>query len=272
MSYVTGYNGTVRTREQLLVWSHWQALDPEFARRTLALLDASATAGRPLGIGSVVRTEQGQRDLFLTRHVLVTTGGCCSFEGKRYALRPGMAHAAPPGRSYHERTPTSDRAFAIDFTGDLKFLDEHGPKYGIVDFAPPHPLKEPWHGQPADIPQARKNYVPAQHHPLKVWPLPAPPAPAPTRVIAPKAHIRQNGLNDKGQVRQLQHLCNFWGWRDAQNRTLVVDGDYGARSAQAVMRMQRFFGLLDDGWYGPQSEAKLQLFLDGVVRLGRAAG
>lgn len=269
MSYVTGYNGTVRTREQLLAWSHWQALDPEFARRTLALLDASNTAGRPLGIGSVVRTTQGQRDLFLSRHYVVASGGCCTYEGKRYALRPGMAHAAPPGRSYHERTTPDDHALAIDFTGDLKFLAEHAAAYGMIEFT--EILKEPWHAQPKEPPTARRRYVPAQHHPLPVIALPDAPAPAPTRVIAPRASIRQGVANDKAQVRHLQHLCNFWSWRDAQNRNLVVDGDYGPRSAQAVMAMQRFFAIPADGWYGPQSAGKLQLFLDGVVRLGMAA-
>ena len=45
--YMTGYNGTVRTKAELLAWSHWQNLDAEYQRRALAIIDASLTAGRP---------------------------------------------------------------------------------------------------------------------------------------------------------------------------------------------------------------------------------
>ncbi len=264
--YMTGYNGTVRTRDELLAWSHWQNMDPEYQRRTLALLDASLIAGRPLGIGSVFRTFEGQRDLFLSRHQLVATGGCCSYDGKRYALRPGVAHAAPPGRSYHEATTPEGRALAIDFTGDLGFLKANAAAYGLIEFA--NVNAEPWHGQPKELPTARRSYNPATMHPLKPWPLPGTPAPAPVKVYAPKPTLRQGGTNDVAQVRALQHACNWWDWRDVMGRNLIVDGDFGTKTTQAVMAMQRALKATPDRIYGGRSAAALQAFLDAMTAQG----
>lgn len=265
-TYVTGYNGTVRTLDSLLSWSHWQNLDPELGRRVLALLDASVVAGRPLGIGSIFRTYEQQKNLFLSRHYEVATGGCCSFEGKRYALRSGQAHAAPPGRSYHEATTPQGKALALDFVGDLAYLKENAAKYGLIEFS--NINNEPWHGQPKETPVARKNYVsPSSYSPLPVWPLPGTPAPAPTKLWAPKPTLRQGAVNAVDQVRALQHHCNFWGWRDAFGRTLLVDGDFGTKTAQAVMSMQRALKQVVDGMYGPKSAAALQAHLDAMTAL-----
>lgn len=268
--YVTGYNGTTRyydkqkgTVAPLVKWVHWQRLDPEFARRALALMDASIAAGRPVGIGSVFRTEEGQRNLFLSRHQEVKFGGCCRYDGKRYALRKGAAHAAPPGVSYHEATTKDGKALAIDFVGDMKWLHDNAPKYGIFEFCTIG--SEPWHGQPHEIPRGRSRYNPARHEPLKQFPLPGPPAPAPTKLFAPKPDLKVGAKNDPAEVRSFQHLCNFWGWRDAQGRTLVVDGDYGQRSAQACMSMQQALAVRPDGWYGAKTAAALQAFLDSMT-------
>lgn len=267
MTYVTGYNGTVRTREQLLAWSHWQNLDEELQRRVLALLDASIVAGRPVGVGSIFRSFTGQETLFYSRHQEVASGGCCSYNGKRYALRPGMAHAAPPGRSYHEATTSKQKALALDFVGDLRFLKENAAKYGLVEFS--NVNNEPWHGQPADVPSSRSRYVLAIHDPLKPFTLPGLPTPAPTKIWAPTPTLRQDAraTQDKDQVRSFQLKCNFWGWRDRMNKTLLVDGDYGNKSAEACVAMQRTLGLYVDGDYGPKSQAGLQAFLDYMSSL-----
>lgn len=259
--YLTGYNGTVRTLESLLAWSQWQNLDPELQRRVLAIMDASIIAGRPLGIGSIFRTFEFQRDLFLSRHYEVANGGCCSYNGKRYQLRPGMAHAAPPGLSYHEATTPEGMALAIDFIGDLNFLVENEVAYGLRDFAD---AGEKWHGQPREVPNARRYYVASIHAPLKVWALPgSAPEPAPTYVGAPIPTLKQ-GAADNAETRALQLQLNFWGWRDALNRNMIVDGDYGPKTAQAVMSMQRTLGLSPDGVYGPVTAAALQKHLDAM--------
>jgi hypothetical protein len=261
--YMTGYEGKVRTLTELKQWSHWIALDPELQRRTLAILDASIAAGRPLGIGSVARTYESQRNLFLTRHEVVMFGGCCKWEGKSYKLRSGYAHAAAPGRSYHEPSTPDGKSLAIDFTGNLKFLAENAAAYGLVEFT--NVNNEPWHGQPSDVPKGRVQYVPAIHHPLKKIVLPSKPATAPLKVYAPVPTLKQGAKNNLAQVRALQNSCNFWGWRDALGRTLIVDGDYGAKTAQAVMVMQKAFGRVQDGVYGLRTAESFQQFLDGFT-------
>lgn len=271
--YSTGYNGRVRTLDELKAWSEWQALDPEMGRRVLAMLDDSKVAGRPLGLGGIFRTYTQQRDLFLSRHHVVVVGGCCTFDGKRYALNAKVAHAAPPGRSYHEATTPDGKGAAIDFTGDLTWLAANCARYGLNQFGQVN--REPWHSQPAELPNARSRYDAKTMHPLRVFPLHGKPTPAPVRVFAPTPTLRQRTkadvfggrTNDTAQVRSLQHLCNFWGWRDTLGRTLIVDGDFGAKTAQAVMAMQAALQQTRDGQYGPRTAAALQRFLDAMVQV-----
>lgn len=271
MRYMTGYNGTTRDLAGLLSWSHWQNLDSEMQRRTLAILDDSYDNGTPLGIGSIFRTTEGQTALFLSRHRKANRG-CCYWEGSYYELLPGMAHAAPPGRSYHEATTREGKAVAIDFTGALSFLHTHAKAYGFIHFAKPHPLNEPWHAQPFDVPSAKRDYHPGTV--LQAIVLPKKPVPAPVRVMAPKPTQRNlSPYNDKQQVRDLQHILNWLNFKDSMNRTLVVDGDYGPRTTQAVVAMQLFFKthfdktVAVDGIYGPHSARLLQNFLDGLAAL-----
>ena len=144
-------------------------------------MDASIAAGRPVGIGSSVREDGAQERLFLARHHEVATGGCCAWNGKRWALNKGMAHAAPPGRSYHERCTPDGKCLAIDAIGDLKFLAENCAAYGLNEASGVN--NEPWHVQPAELPRARRLYVPAIMHPLKPWPLPEGPPQQARRVL-----------------------------------------------------------------------------------------
>lgn len=265
MMYLTGYAGRTRTLGELLAWSQWQGLDPEFARRILALVDASNTAGRPLGIGGTIRSIEGQERLFLSRHHEAGRfeRACCTWRGTRYALNKGAAHAAPPGRSHHEPTTAAGKCLAIDFVGNLKFLAENCARYGLNEFSGVN--NEPWHSQPREIPRGRSSYTAALHEPLKPWPLPDTAPSAPTKVDAPAPTIRLRARNDQAEVRELQAMCNFWRWRDAAGRNLVVDGLYGQRSAQAVMSMQRQLGSQVDGVYGPTSARALQGFLDAMA-------
>jgi len=259
-TYMTGYNGTVRTLPQLLAWDQWIKLDDEFARRVLALMDASIKAGRPVGIGGSFRSSDQQVSLFLSRHELVASGGCCGYNGHRYALRAGMAHAAPPGKSYHEATTKKGECLAIDFIGDMAWLDANVAKYGLVWISP-----EPWHVQPAEIPHSRSGYTQALYDPLKAITLPLPPAPAPTRIIAPKPTLKTGAPVNATEVRNFQLLCNFWGWTDAYNKKLLVDGIYSAKSDQACRKLQAALKLSVDGVYGPVTAIATQKFLDAMV-------
>jgi len=183
MSYAIGYNGTQLTLDELLASTLWSHFDPEFARRLLAIMDASIAAGHPLGIGGGWRSTTGQTTLFLARHHLVVSGGCCTYLGKRYALNTGAAHAAPPGASYHESTTSSGRCLAADMTGDVGgFLKNHAADFGLVSFWNIGTPPEAWHVQPIEIPHARANYVRALHEPLQPWTAPPTPPTPPTPI------------------------------------------------------------------------------------------
>lgn len=277
--YSTGYNGRVRTLDELLAWVEWNMLPPELRGPVLWILDEARLRGRPIGIGSIGRTEQAADDLARSRHHVVLVGGCCKYQGKRYQLTKGNAHAAFSDRTYHvTMTPSTPRySLAIDFTGDMAMLAELVGKVGMQEFSKIN--REPWHGQGVSYPTSRARWVDSWH-----WPLPhikLPPhtgSASPVRLYAPTPTLRQRTRadlllgrkNDEAQVRAMQHLCNFWGWRDALNRTLIVDGDFGSKSAQAVMAMQRALGLVADGQYGPASHRGLQKFLDYMA--AQAAG
>lgn len=263
--YLTGYNGTVRTLEELQAWGQWQNLDPEYQRRALAILDASRADGSPLGIGEIFRSAQQQLTGALARHHQVASGGCCSWNGKRYALNANTAHMAFPGLSYHEATTRLQKALAIDFTGNLAYLKTNGARFGLVEFSVVN--KEPWHGQPVEIPHSRARYMLSTMDPLKPFALPGippvPPKPVPIKVWAPQPTMKVNATTSPVEdVKDFQFKCNFWGWRDRMGRTLLVDGDYGAKSAEACIAMQTALSLQIDGVYGPKSQAGLQSFLD----------
>lgn len=261
--YVTGYQGQTKTLAELAEWSHWKQADIEFRRRVLAILDASIAAGRPLGVGSIFRSSAAQEALFLSRYEPHPLGSAV-WAGKRWRLKKGMSPAAPPGRSYHEATTPLSMALAVDFTGDLKFLAEHAAEYGLVEFSAVN--GEPWHGQPVEIPNSRRRYIASVNHPLPEFPLPAaePVAPVKPSIPAPLPVLRVSTrkTQPKDQVRALQHLCNFWQWRDALGRDLIVDGDYGDKTDQSVRSMQAALKVTVDGVYGVESQWALQAFLD----------
>lgn len=152
----------------------WRALHPEFKRRLLSIFDAAQAAGVVLGIGGGARSAAQQRSLFLKRHNVAASGWCCSFEGKRYALRAGMAHAAPPGKSYHEDDSYESAAVAADLIGDLRWMASACQSFGLIEFSQVN--NEPWHVQPSEFPKARSQYAGQR---LTMWPLPSPPVPDP---------------------------------------------------------------------------------------------
>jgi hypothetical protein len=126
-----------------------------------------------------------QRNVFLERHYVVTSGGCCGYEGRRYMLRKGMAHAAPPGKSFHEST-FHGYAQAMDAVGDLAWMHSVEKDYGLKDFR--NVGNEPWHAQLAEIPNSVTQFKAAGSPQPTVWDLsgpeptpelPGPPPPLP---------------------------------------------------------------------------------------------
>lgn len=163
VTYAQGYKGDRKTVDQLeLVWG-WTNLHPEFRKRLIGLFDYARAFGTDVGIGGGARSRSAQLGVFLQRHHQVASGGCCVFEGRRYALNDGAAHAAPPDKSYHETGVVGIYATAADLVGDLKFVAKVAGQFGLTEFTS---LKEPWHVQPAEFPRSRSHYTGT---PLKVW-------------------------------------------------------------------------------------------------------
>ena len=285
----TGYNGTIRTWQGFLEWLDNQGLEPEFKRRVIAIVHDSHVAGRPLSVGSAKRSKIAADNLFLSRYHKVSgwQSGAVLYKGSYYMLDKGEAPAMPSDRTYHVRMtppstidPDADGLYclAVDFIGDLKYLEENQQKYGIDQFKDEN--GEIWHGQAMPIPDARRNYqyVPSAYYPLKPWVLPNTPTPTPTKLYAAKATQRKRSdadiaagrVNNPIEVRAIQLFCNFWKFRDSLNRTLIVDNDYGSKTDQAVRGMQLKMGIESDGIWGPQTQRTVQGFLDYMTAVANA--
>ena len=157
-TYRFGYGTDRLTLDQMATRQTWALLHPEFRRRLIALFDHAQASGTDLGIGEGWRSSDVQRRTFLARHSEVMSGGCCNFEGKRWALIPPNAHAAPPGLSFHETciTTSGNVAMAADLVGDLGFGKANAARFGLVEFS--NVNDEPWHFQPAELPVSRSRY------------------------------------------------------------------------------------------------------------------
>lgn len=152
----------------------WTRLDAEFRDRLSAMFVDAASKGVSLGLGGGWRSSAIQRATFLERHVQVPSGGCCSYMGQRWALKPN-AHAAPPGASYHEETQRDGDALAADLIGDLFWMNANCWRFRLVHFGGVN--KEPWHVQPVEIPTGRPRYNGAE---LVPWRPPSTPDPITT--------------------------------------------------------------------------------------------
>ena len=169
-TYPFGYRGAKLTLEQMARQPIVAGMDPEFQRRVFAMMEHAAGVGKSLGIGGAKRSSATQLAGFLQRHDVVKIGGCCRYEGKRYKLKKGRAHMAPPGRSYHEGTTPDGKCLAADMIGDLKWMGANCKLFGLREFSKVN--NEPWHVQPSEIPGGRSGYKPAKMHPLHVHDLP----------------------------------------------------------------------------------------------------
>jgi len=267
VTYRTGYGTARKTLAELRAWIRFSNLHPEIQRRVVALMDAARVNGVDLGIGGGWRSEQEQLSLFLSRHNLVATGGCCGYNGKRYALVAGMAHAAPPFRSYHEGTVKGPdgvlRGVALDMVGwENGWMEKHLAAYGLRSFAAlSGSMKEPWHIQPIEFPTARTSYDPNLHT-LKTWTLPNVVPPPSGAVDVPTPTLRMGSTGT--EVRELQSHCRFWDWYPV---TAAIDGSFGAVTDTAVKRMQSALKLTQDGVYGPVTATAYANFLKALNNL-----
>lgn len=160
--YRYGYASTHLTLAGLNTKWTWTNLHPEVRRRLIRMFDHAQDAGYPeVGIGEGARSTEVQRSTFLARHYVVPSGGCCSYQGKRYQLRSGMAHAAPPGSSVHEDGLLAGFALAADLVGwENHWFDKNCSRYGLKNFGGavgPNVNGEEWHFQPVEFGNSRST-------------------------------------------------------------------------------------------------------------------
>lgn len=250
MRYPFGYNGRRLTAQEFDGHSTWNRLHPEFRRRLLSMFQAAQAAGTDLGIGGGWRSSEMQRQMFLSRYV-VSPNGRISWDGKRWSKKPGVAAAAPPGRSYHEETDGQGFAFAADLVGDLRWMNANCQRFGLVHFA--NVNNEPWHVQPSELPRSRSQY---QGQPLPVFALPqAGPSAVPEEGLAAVAAEIQRASRETlrrgstgSAVWWMQTLLTQRGYPCGK-----PDGNFGPRTEAAVKSFQRSSGLLVDGVVGSKT-------------------
>lgn len=120
-------------------------LNPKFKSRIQQMLNDNPN----VGIGDGHRDSVKQRNLFLSRYSKTKEKTGIFWEGSYWKKNPGVPDATPPGMSMHEV------GLAVDLTGDLKWVEQNASKYGLKTFATDG---EPWHVQPAELPNDRIAY------------------------------------------------------------------------------------------------------------------
>ena len=114
-----------------------------------------AASGGKVGIGQGYRSSAQQEAMFRSRYRKTTQA--VDSNGKKnwtwdgsYWEHVSGAQAAPPGRSMHEI------GLAADLTGDLNWVAANAARFGLKTFGGVN--AEPWHVQPAELPNGRQAY------------------------------------------------------------------------------------------------------------------
>lgn len=144
-----GYSSPAKrvTLGELSNVGHFSKLNSRFRDRLLRMFAANPNVG--LGVGH--RSETDQAKMFHERYrpVQGNEKADLTWDGKGWKHVTG-APAAPPGRSMHEI------GLAADLVGDLDWVVKNAEKFGLKTFA--KNLNEPWHVQPAELPDSRYEY------------------------------------------------------------------------------------------------------------------
>jgi hypothetical protein len=139
--------GSPKTIDQIRGDASFKQLHPTMQDRVIELIKASKGA---VGLGVGFRSEDEQRQLFLSRY-LVDSNGPVQYDGKRWRKkRASDADAAPPGRSMHEL------GLAADLAGDHAWVVANSSRFALKHFA--FVNDEPWHVQPFELPNSRSDY------------------------------------------------------------------------------------------------------------------
>ena len=103
-----------------------------------------------VGFGEGLRDSKVQERMFLDRY-RPDPSGDVTYQGKQWKRVKGAA-AAPPGRSMHEIGLAAD----LISTDGHKWMNANAHRFGLKHFA--NVNNEPWHVQPAELPNSRRKY------------------------------------------------------------------------------------------------------------------
>lgn len=246
-TYLVGYHGRRMTLTELKQWDRFRLVDPEMQRRLIALMDAGRAAGHDIGVGGGFRYSAEQTALFKDRHDRAITG-CCFYAGTYWRKKPGVAHAAPPGRSFHETTTPGGSCLAVDMVGwQDGWMGRNLARFGLREFSTVN--KEPWHVQCVEVPNSRSQYRPVQHA-LKPFPLPGIGNPYGTWPTVTKPTITTGAKGDA--VSYLQRVL-----AEKAGQHVALDGMFGPGTATAVRNVQAWCRLTVDGVVGPKTWAEI---------------
>lgn len=108
-----------------------------------------------ISIGQGVRSSSQQRTLFMSRYVKTNEKTGVYWNGSFWRKSsPSFPDAAPPGLSMHELGLAADLRFATK--EDEQWLQQNAARYGLKTFG--DVINEPWHVQPAELPNSRRDY------------------------------------------------------------------------------------------------------------------
>jgi len=125
--------------------STFSKLHPTFQQRLTRMF-----ADNPaVGIGGGWRDPAQQEKMFRERYSPTDEKTNIFWNGQYWEHTSG-APAAPPGKSMHEI------GLAADLVGDLDWVQKHAAEYGLKTFGGVN--GEPWHVQPAELPNSRSEY------------------------------------------------------------------------------------------------------------------
>lgn len=239
ITYRIGYANQRVDLAGLRAWSRFAGVHPEVQKRVIAMMDAARAAGVDLGVGGAFRSTAEQESLFLQRHEPSLTG-CCWYRLRRWRLRDGMAHAAPPGKSFHE--PCIDgKCLALDMVGwESGWLERNAGAFWMRTFTEVN--GERWHVQPSEIAASRSSWSPTTQ-PLKTWSATLPYGTWPT-ITKPTIRIGSTGE----VVRYLERVL-----AERAGQHLDINTNFDRATDTAVRNLQSFFGLVVDGVVGSQT-------------------
>lgn len=145
ISIPVGYNGKRASLNEVKGRSDFKSMNSKMQQRLLAMFRENPN----VGIGGGFRSSSEQETLFRSRYRKTSKKTNIFWEGSHWEHVSGAA-AAPPGRSMHEI------GLAADLVGDLDWMNQNASRFGLKHFAGVN--SEPWHVQPAELPNSRREY------------------------------------------------------------------------------------------------------------------